>query len=61
MTATFFGGAVGTAVSGWIMSQYGWSGIVAFGIALGLLAAVLHWAGGRKANLRVPGGDLSAS
>ena len=61
MTATFFGGAVGTAVSGWIMSQYGWSGIVAFGIALGLLAAVLHWGGGRKANLRVPGGDLSAS
>lgn len=61
MTATFFGGAVGTAVSGWIMSQYGWSGIVAFGIALGLLAAVLHWAGGRKSNLRVPGGDLSAS
>jgi predicted MFS family arabinose efflux permease len=43
MTATFFGGAVGTVVSGWLMSRFGWTGIVAFGIALGLVAAAIHW------------------
>ncbi|WP_256345609.1 MFS transporter [Pseudomonas sp. PD9R] len=45
MTATFFGGAVGAAISGWLMTRYGWSGIVIFGIALGLLALAIHWIG----------------
>jgi predicted MFS family arabinose efflux permease len=45
MTATFFGGAVGTTVSGWLMTRYGWHGSVAFGIALGLLASAFHWMG----------------
>lgn len=61
MTATFFGGAVGTVVSGWLMGRYGWSGIVAFGIALGALAAALHVFGGRTAAARAAGSDLSAS
>ncbi|WP_433769478.1 MFS transporter [Pseudomonas putida] len=45
MTATFFGGAVGAAVSGWLMTRYGWSGIVVFGVALGLIALAIHWIG----------------
>lgn len=45
MTATFFGGAVGATVSGWLMSRFGWSGIVAFGVALGIVAAAIHWIG----------------
>jgi len=45
MTATFFGGAVGAAVSGWLMTRFGWSGIVEFGIALGLIALAIHWIG----------------
>jgi predicted MFS family arabinose efflux permease len=45
MTATFFGGAIGTMVSGWLMTRFGWSGIVVFGIALGVIASVTHWAG----------------
>jgi predicted MFS family arabinose efflux permease len=48
MTATFLGGAVGTMISGWLMARYGWSGIVAFGVALGLAAAAIHWLGGRR-------------
>jgi predicted MFS family arabinose efflux permease len=43
MTATFFGGAAGATISGWLMSRFGWNGIVAFGIALGLVAAAIHW------------------
>jgi len=43
MTATFLGGAVGTVISGWLMTRYGWSGIVAFGIVLGLVASLIHW------------------
>ena len=43
MTATFFGGAIGTIVSGWLMSRFGWDGIVVFGIALGGVAAAIHW------------------
>src|SRR5580698_1420238 len=43
MTATFFGGAVGATISGGLMSHFGWNGIVAFGIALGLVAAAIHW------------------
>ncbi|KXU87510.1 MFS transporter [Paraburkholderia monticola] len=54
MTATFFGGAVGATVSGWLMTRFGWTGIVAFGVALGILAAAIHWAGApRKTALRV--------
>ncbi|SIT43424.1 Major facilitator superfamily MFS_1 [Paraburkholderia ribeironis] len=45
MTATFFGGAVGATLSGWLMTRFGWTGIVAFGIALGILAAAIHWVG----------------
>ena len=43
MTATFFGGAVGATLSGWLMSRFGWPGIVAFGIGLGLVASAIHW------------------
>lgn len=54
MTATFFGGAVGATVSGWLMMRYGWTGIVAFGIALGLAAAAIHWIGApRKTMVQV--------
>ncbi|MDW3685507.1 MFS transporter [Cupriavidus sp. CV2] len=45
MTATFFGGAIGTVVSGWLMTRFGWTGIVAFGIALGLVASAIHLIG----------------
>ena len=48
MTATFFGGAVGATVSGWLMSRFGWTGIVAFGIALGLVASAIHWIGAHQ-------------
>lgn len=55
MTATFFGGAVGAAVSGWLMSRFGWSGIVAFGVALGVVAAAIHWIGApRESAVRLP-------
>ncbi|MGA7438999.1 MAG: MFS transporter [Luteibacter sp.] len=47
MTATFLGGAVGTVVSGWLMSRFGWSGVVALGVALGALAMVFHRGGAR--------------
>jgi predicted MFS family arabinose efflux permease len=59
MTATFFGGAVGTVVSGWLMSRFGWTGIVAFGIALGLVAAAIHWiaAPGKTAASHTPHPD----
>jgi predicted MFS family arabinose efflux permease len=45
MTATFFGGALGVAISGWMMTWFGWTGIVFFGITLGLMAVALHWLG----------------
>ncbi|HWT67744.1 MAG TPA: MFS transporter [Pseudomonas sp.] len=45
MTATFFGGAVGAVLSGWLMTRYGWSGIVVFGVVLGLIALAIHWIG----------------
>jgi len=48
MTATFFGGAVGTIISGWMMAQLGWQGIVAFGILLGLIAMAIHWIGSAR-------------
>ncbi|QDE41024.1 MFS transporter [Luteibacter pinisoli] len=49
MTATFLGGAVGTIVSGWLMSRFGWTGVVALGIALGVLAAAYHRLSGTPA------------
>jgi predicted MFS family arabinose efflux permease len=52
MTATFFGGAVGTIVSGWLMSRFGWTGIVAFGVALGLVASAIHWIGAPRGTVR---------
>jgi len=52
MTATFFGGAVGTALSGWLMNRYGWSGVVAMGIVLGLIAAAYHFSTARKGALQ---------
>jgi predicted MFS family arabinose efflux permease len=54
MTATFFGGAVGATVSGWLMTRFGWTGIVIFGVALGIGALVIHWIGSpRRAASRV--------
>lgn len=58
MTATFFGGAVGASVSGWLMSRFGWTGIVAFGISLGIVAAAFHWIGASRGFAgRVPNAD----
>ncbi|WP_442778310.1 MFS transporter [Janthinobacterium sp. BJB426] len=47
MTATFIGGAVGVAVSGWLMQRFGWTGVAVFGVVVGLLAGVIHVAGSR--------------
>ncbi|TDN69741.1 MFS transporter [Paraburkholderia sp. BL10I2N1] len=60
MTATFFGGAVGTMVSGWLMTRFGWVGIVAFGIALGLVAAAVHWIGGPRRSSQDAGSPVKA-
>ena len=46
MTATFFGGAVGATISGWLMARLGWMGIVEFGVMLGVIAGVVHWISG---------------
>jgi predicted MFS family arabinose efflux permease len=48
MTATFSGGALGVMISGWLMTRYGWSGIVVFGIVLGIVAGLVHWSGGSR-------------
>lgn len=45
MTAIFLGGAIGAAVSGWLITHFGWQGIVAFGVALGAVAAIYHRSG----------------
>lgn len=45
MTGTFIGGALGVTISGWLMTRFGWPGIAAFGVFLGLSAAVVHWRG----------------
>jgi predicted MFS family arabinose efflux permease len=43
MTATFFGGAVGTVVSGYLMSRFGWAGVASFGIVAGSFAYGIHF------------------
>lgn len=48
MTATFVGGAIGATVSGGLMAQFGWVGVVEFGVVLGVLAGCIHWLGGLK-------------
>jgi predicted MFS family arabinose efflux permease len=48
MTATFSGGAIGVAASGWLMARFGWTGIAASGIALGVAGSLIHWMGGRR-------------
>jgi predicted MFS family arabinose efflux permease len=48
MTATFLGGAIGVMISGWLMTRFGWTGVVIFGIALGLVASAYHWLGGNR-------------
>ena len=53
MTATFFGGAVGATVSGWLMSRFGWTGIVAFGLTLGVVAAAIHWLGAPRRTAQI--------
>lgn len=47
MTATFSGGALGVAASGWLMARFGWIGIAAFGVALGAVAGLIHRMGAR--------------
>ncbi|MGO4329536.1 MFS transporter [Cupriavidus sp. 2TAF22] len=67
MTATFFGGALGTVISGWLMTRFGWTGIVAFGIVLGLIASAIHWIGARggqrspNTDAAIKAGNISAS
>ncbi|AYF47713.1 MFS transporter [Pseudomonas sp. TH21] len=53
MTATFVGGAIGATVSGWLMAQFGWMGIVEFGVVLGVLAGLIHWLGGFERSLKL--------
>ncbi|ODP34648.1 MFS transporter [Pandoraea sp. ISTKB] len=60
MTATFFGGAVGATVSGWLMARFGWTGVVALGVVLGVLALTLHWLGGLRRRPAVAGDKASA-
>lgn len=53
MTATFIGGAAGVALSGWLMQRFGWTGVAVLGVALGLLAGMIHLSGSR-AQRRAP-------
>lgn len=59
MTAIFLGGAVGVIISGWLMSHYGWKGIVVFGIVLGLTACLYHWQGDPR-DQKARAGELEA-
>lgn len=47
MTATFIGGALGVAASGWLMERHGWTGVAVFGMVLGAVAGVIHLLGAR--------------
>jgi predicted MFS family arabinose efflux permease len=42
MVATFLGGSVGAALSGWLMARYGWTGVACMGCAAGLAAGAIH-------------------
>ena len=42
MVATFFGGAVGAAISGWLMARWGWSGVVSLGLVAAVAAGLIH-------------------
>jgi MFS family permease len=48
MTATFSGGAIGVAISGWLMTYFGWIGIAVFGLALAAGAGFIHWLDGQR-------------
>ncbi|HEY1573024.1 MAG TPA: MFS transporter [Pseudonocardiaceae bacterium] len=41
MTTVFVGGAAATAVSGWLGDAYGWFGVMLFGAALMVMAAIV--------------------
>ncbi|HTK00401.1 MAG TPA: MFS transporter [Bordetella sp.] len=45
MVAIFSGGAIGVAISGWLMTHYGWIGIVCLGVGLGAVASIYHFVG----------------
>jgi len=42
MVATFLGGAVGAAISGWLMARWGWSGVVSLGLVAAVAAGLIH-------------------
>jgi predicted MFS family arabinose efflux permease len=42
MTAAFLGGAIGAALSGYLMSRFGWTGVAALGCGAGLAAGAIH-------------------
>ncbi|MBN3769231.1 MFS transporter [Burkholderia sp. Se-20378] len=48
LPATFVGGALGAIISGALMAHFGWHGVVAFGVAAGLAAALVHRGGERR-------------
>ena len=61
MTATFSGGAIGVAISGWLMGRFGWSGIVVFGLALGIFALGIHWIGAPRKTQVGPTSDFETA
>lgn len=58
MVAIFSGGGIGVAISGWLMTYYGWKGIVIFGLALGLTALAYHWIGAPRGEEIGPSPDV---
>lgn len=50
MTAIFTGGGLGVAISGWLMTHYGWTGVVLFGIVLGSIGLLYHWLSAPRGN-----------